>query len=74
MEKLSNIKEVVSYLQEGELVTSNGKDQFIMKNKKIYHYGDGSHYGLDLEDFVELYKKIRIFDKFSNRVIYNNFL
>ena len=56
MQKIDNIREVVAYLKEGELVTSNGKDQFVLKNSKINHYKDGSHYGLDIEDFMELYK------------------
>lgn len=56
MQKLENIKEAVAYLKEGELVTANGKDQFVMKNKKIYHYKNGSHYGLDVNDFIELFK------------------
>ena len=56
MQKLNDIKETVAYLKEGEIVTSNGKDQFVMKNKKIYRYYDGTHFGLDLSDFVNLYK------------------
>lgn len=58
MQKLNDIKETISYLNEGEIVTSNGKDQFVMKNSKIYHYGNGSHYGLDPKDFVELYRNV----------------
>ena len=58
MQKLNDIKETVSYLNEGEIVTSNGKDQFIMKNKKIYRYCDGSNFSLGIKDFIELYKNI----------------
>lgn len=56
MQKLNDVKEVLSYLNEGEIVTSNGKDQFVMKNKKIYRYSDGSHYGLNQNDFIDLYR------------------
>lgn len=56
MQKLHDINETVSYLKEGELLTSNGKDQFVMKNKKIYRYSGGSHFGLDLNDFISLYR------------------
>lgn len=56
MQKLDDIKEVVSYLKQGDIVTLNGKDQFVLKGNKINHYKDGSHYGLDLKDFADLYK------------------
>ena len=56
MQKLNDIKEVISYLKDGDIVTSNGKDQFILRNNKINHYSNGNHYGLDIKDFSELYK------------------
>ncbi len=56
MQKLNDVKEVLSYLNEGDIVTSSGKDQFILKNKIIYHYGEGSHFKLSISDFVDLYK------------------
>lgn len=56
MQKLNDIKEAVSYLSEGEIITTNGKDQFILRNKKIYRYSDGNHFGLDPKDFIELYR------------------
>jgi len=55
MQKLNGVIEAISYLKEGEIITSNGKDQFVMKNKKIYHYGS-SHFGLSVDDFKQLYK------------------
>jgi len=55
MQKLNGVIEAISYLKEGEIITSNGKDQFVMKDKKIYHYGN-SHFGLDIDDFKQLYK------------------
>lgn len=55
MQKLKDINEAIRYLKEGEIVTSNGKDQFMIKNKKIHRYSEGSHYGLKLKDFIALY-------------------
>ena len=57
MQKLNGITETISYLKEGDIVTSNGKDQFVMKNNKICHYGNGSHFSLDIKSFLDLYKK-----------------
>ena len=56
MQKLNDIKEAIAYLKEGDIITSNGKDQFILKNKKVYRYFDGSHYSLEPKDFMDLYK------------------
>ena len=56
MQKLNDIKEAVSYLKEGDIITSNGKNQFVLKNEKIATYNNGSHYSLDLKDFIELYR------------------
>ena len=57
MQKLSDINEALSYLREGDIVTGNGKDLFVMKNDRIYRYSDGSRFGLSIKDFVELYNK-----------------
>ena len=56
MQKLNDINEVLHYLNDGEIITSNGKDQYIQKNRKIYYYNNGNHYSLDLKDFKDLYK------------------
>lgn len=56
MERLHDINETVAYLNEGEVVTCNGKDQFVMKNKKVYRYNDGTSYSLSISDFVDLYR------------------
>lgn len=61
MQRLKDINEAVSYLNEGDIVTSDGKNQFIMNNKKVYNYSDGNHYGLDLKDFVELYRNTNFY-------------
>ena len=57
MQKLSDINEALSYLREGDIITGNGKDLFVMKNDRIYRYNEGSCFGLSIKDFVELYNK-----------------
>ena len=57
MEKLNDINEAVSYLREGDIVTCNGKDQFIMKEERIHRYSEGTHFSMELQEFMELYKK-----------------
>ncbi|MBQ3295021.1 MAG: hypothetical protein IJH00_00835 [Erysipelotrichaceae bacterium] len=57
MLKLHDIAEAVSYLNEGDVITSNGKDQFVLKNEKICVYNEGTRFFLEPEDFVQLYKK-----------------
>ena len=57
MQRLKDINEAVSYLSEGDIITSNGKDQIIMKNKRVYLYDEGTHFGLDINDFIDLYRK-----------------
>lgn len=61
MQRINDINETIAYLNEGDIVTSNGKDQFVMKDKKIYRYDAGSKYGLSLNDFVELYRKTNFY-------------
>ncbi len=56
MQKMNDIGEAVLYLKEGDVLTSNAHDMFVMKNEKIHVYNDGTHYSLDLEDFMKLYK------------------
>ena len=56
MQKIDGVKEALAYLREGEIVTTNGRDQFVFKNDKVYRYSDGSHFGLDINDFLDLYK------------------
>lgn len=56
MEKLKDIHEAIDYLKQGDIVSSNGKDQFIIRNKKVYRYDDGNTYSLPLNDFLDLYR------------------
>ena len=55
------MNEVLSCLQEGEVVTSNGKDLFVLKGEKVWTYREGTRFSLSLKDFAELYKKNRFY-------------
>ena len=57
MQKLNDITEAIDYLREGDIITGNGKDLFILKNDKVYRYNEGTHYGMSIKDFMELYNK-----------------
>ncbi|MBQ1566318.1 MAG: hypothetical protein IIZ80_00335 [Erysipelotrichaceae bacterium] len=57
MQKLNDITEAIGYLREGDIITGNGKDLFILKNDKVYRYNEGTHYGMSIKDFMELYNK-----------------
>lgn len=58
MIKVNGIKDAIGYLREKEILTSNGKDQFILLDNKVYRYYDGNQFSLPLKDFSELYKDI----------------
>ena len=55
MERIQNHKEVLKHLRDGELITSNGKDQFILKKERVFCYREGTRFSLDLDAFSELY-------------------
>ena len=57
MQRLNNINDTLEYLRQGDIVTSNGKDMFILKEDKVYRYDEGTHYGMSIKDFVDLYSK-----------------
>lgn len=56
MEKINTFEEVIYYLKQNVIVTSNGKDTFYYANNKITHKFSGSSYHIDLNTFVDLYK------------------
>lgn len=56
MERINNIKEVLDYLKDEDIITSNGKDRFVYKNDRVYCYDDGTRFSLSVEEFVNLYK------------------
>ena len=57
MEKLNDINEAISYMRQGDIVTGNGKDIFIIKNDRVVRYSEGTQYSLKIDDFIDLYKK-----------------
>jgi len=61
MEKLKDISETLKYLKEGDIVSSNGKDQFIIRNKRVYRYFEGNQFSLTLDDFIDLYKNTNFY-------------
>lgn len=56
MEKLNDISEAIIYLKQGDIVSTNGKDQLVLKDKKICRYSDGTYFSLSINDFLDLYK------------------
>ena len=54
-------KEIISLLKSGYILTSDGKDFFVMKKERIHHYHDGSHYSLTIDEFLSLYKNNSFF-------------
>jgi len=56
MEKLQDINEALEYLKQGDIVSTNGKDQLILRNKKIYRYENGTSFPMVQNDFLSLYK------------------
>ena len=61
MERLNDINEVLNYLQEGDIATSDGKDRFVLKDGRVYRYNDGTHFSLTVKDFKELYKNTNFY-------------
>ena len=57
MQKIKDINEAISYLKQGDILTENGKNNFVFKNNRIYNYNEGTRYSLELEDFVKLFNK-----------------
>lgn len=57
MEDKYYINEAIKILKEGAILTTNNNNHFIYKNEKFYHYFNGSLIKLDLNNFIEIYKK-----------------
>ncbi len=58
---LRNMNETLSALRNGDIATTDGNDQFILKDEKVWCYSRGNRFSLDIPDFVELYQKNRFF-------------
>ncbi|MBQ2509619.1 MAG: hypothetical protein II529_02225 [Erysipelotrichaceae bacterium] len=61
MRKMRDVSEAFLYLKEGEILTSDGKDQFVLKQDRIYRYDRGTRFSLPAEDFLQLYQKSSFF-------------
>lgn len=61
MEKINSFNEVLLALKDGEILTTNKIDRYILKKKKVYVYNNGTSFVLSLEDFKELYEKKTFF-------------
>ena len=57
MQKMKDIYEVLDYLKQGEILTINGKDQYIILKDKINCFKDGTRFVLNENDFIKLYNK-----------------
>ena len=57
MQRLKDIAEVLVYLKEGEILTENGTNRFVLRNGRISCYENGTRFSLELEEFKELYQK-----------------
>lgn len=56
MEKIKDINEALEYLKQGDIITCQGNDLFILKANKVACFVDGSNYSLNIPDFIDLYK------------------
>lgn len=63
MTKIENIREALAYLNDKEIITSNGRDLFVAKDDKVHVYDSGSHFVLSVKEFVELYEKCQFYIK-----------
>lgn len=56
MKRCENFKEALRYLKEGEMLTSNGQDQFFLHASAVEYRNSGSFFRLKWEDFCDLYQ------------------
>ncbi len=57
MQKLRDINEAMAYLKEGEILTENGTNRFVLREERISCYENGTRFSLDPDEFRELYQK-----------------
>ena len=55
MLKIDNFQLTLEYLVEGAIITTNGKNEFFLDNKKIVYHQEGTAFNLSLSDFKDLY-------------------
>ena len=61
MRKMRDVSEAFLFLKEGDILTTDGKDQFILKQDRIYRYASGTRFSLPIEEFLQLYQKSSFF-------------
>lgn len=57
MLKMKDINEALDYLMQGEVLTCSGKDMYVYKNEKIVYYNEGTRFNMNINDFMQLYRK-----------------
>lgn len=61
MEKLETFAQVLLALKDREVITTDKKDRYILKNDKVYCFKEGTSFILTLEDFKDLYQEKTFF-------------
>lgn len=57
MEKIESFELVLDYLKERVLLTTNGKNTFVLRKDRVICRQEGSSYKLTLEDFRQIHGK-----------------
>ena len=61
MEKINSFDEVLLYLKEKAIITTDGKNMFYLKDGKVIHKFKGNSLSLKKEDFISLYSDEEFF-------------
>ena len=61
MRTIKGAAEALVCLKEGEILTTDGKDRFILKKDRVYCYESGTRFSVPAEDFLQLYQKNSFF-------------
>ena len=56
MEKIASFEEVLLYLKDKAVISTNGKNMFYLKDGNIIHKFNGNSISIKKEDFIALYK------------------
>lgn len=61
MEKINSFDEVLLYLKDKAIITTDGKNMFYLKGGKVIHKFKGNFLSLKKEDFISLYSDEEFF-------------